>query len=218
MARRKGLLGRIARAFWSDRFEAEEEEAVAEEAESTGGMSDERMEAAAGDWVIEVQGTTMDFAITHEDGGLFAEPAGQSRILMAPTSDSTLTIAEAQATVTFHFEADGSVERATLSQGADMPMRRVENVTLTEGQLADFAGTYFSDELQTFYEVTVEDGSLKIHHLEMEPMALNHREGDTFSASAFFLATVEFKRTGNGAVTGFEASNGRTAGVWFRRQ
>ncbi len=56
------------------------------------------------------------------------------------------------------------------------------------------------------------------HHLRMAPLTLTHREGDEFSGSAFFLATVAFQRSGGGQITGFMAGNGRTTGVWFRRQ
>ena len=48
-------------------------------------------------------------------------------------------------------------------------------------------------------------------------MPLAHRRDDEFSTEFTFLATIAFQRVGNGRVTGFLASNGRTKGVWFRR-
>ncbi len=99
-----------------------------------------------------------------------------------------------------------------------MPMTRVEKVELTAEDLAEFAGRYYSEELETRFEVKVEDGKLMAHHLRMAPLTLTHREGDEFSGSAFFLATVAFQRSGGGQITGFLAGNGRTTGVRFRRQ
>ncbi|MFC1662161.1 hypothetical protein ACFL3S_12050, partial [Gemmatimonadota bacterium] len=122
-----------------------------------------------------------------------------------------------EASITVRYEEDGSANRATLHQNGDTPMRRVEAVELTPDDLAEYTGRYFSEELETFYEITVEDGKLNANNLRLLPLTLNHREGDKFSAEAFFFAQVEFKRAGNGMITGFTASNGRTREVLFRK-
>ena len=96
-------------------------------------------------------------------------------------------------------------------------MRRVDRMELTAEGLEEYAQRYFCEELEIYYEVRVEDAQLVIHNLRLEPIALTHSEGDTFSGDAFFLRTVEFQRAGSGQVMGFMASNGRTKNVWFRR-
>ena len=64
--------------------------------------------------------------------------------------------------------------------------------------------------------MTVEDGGLVLHHLDMaEPLTLRHTGGGSFSSSVVFLNTIAFERTGNGRVTGFTVSNGRTKGIRF---
>ena len=215
-----GVGGRIARLFFGDDLEEEEEEEAAEAGEETGeeaGMSDERKEAIAGDWVIEVQGLSIPLAVMLEDGELFVEFDGESRTMARPTSDSTMTLAAADATLTFSFEPDGSVTTGTLVQaGTEMALRRAENAELSEEELEAYAGRYFSDELETFYEVTVEDGALVARHLDMaEPLTLRHTGGGSFSSPVVFLNTIAFERDGNGRVNGFTVSNGRTKGVRF---
>ena len=215
-----GLGRRIAELFFADDLESAEEDdaAEADEGDAESGMSPERMEAVAGDWVIDVAGTSLDAEITTEDGRLYFQAAGQPRSEARILSDSTVAIVAAQAEFTFHFQPDGATDEATLRQaGAELPMRRTEATELSDEQLQSYVGRYFSEELETFYEVKLDDGKLTVHHLDMDPMPLRHRDGDEFSASVFFLATVAFQRAGNGSVTGFAASNGRTKGVWFRR-
>ena len=95
---------------------------------------------------------------------------------------------------------------------------RVEKVELTADDLAAFAGRYYSEELETLFEVKVKDGELVAHNIRMAPLTLTHRDGDEFSTGAFFFATIAFQRSGNGQITGFMGSNGRTRDVWFRRQ
>ena len=69
-----------------------------------------------------------------------------------------------------------------------------------------------------FYDVTVEEGALVARHLDMaDPLTLRHTGGDDFSSSVVFLNTIAFERAGNGRITGFTVSNGRTKGVWFQK-
>ncbi len=206
----------IATLFFEDEFEPEEAEEETTTSETS--MSVERMEAIAGDWVIEGGGVTLAIVYSVEDGQVFAQATGQPKFRVIPTSDSTFNFDGVAASVTFHFESDGTVDRATHHQGGNMSMRRVERVELTAEDLEEFANRYFCEELEVFYELKVEEGQLVIHNLRMEPIQLTHSEGDTFSSSQFFLATVEFRRSGNGQITGFFASNGRTKNVWFQRQ
>ncbi|MFG1691295.1 serine hydrolase domain-containing protein [Gemmatimonadota bacterium] len=208
---------RIAIAFFEDRLDPVEEEVEEPEAEASGSMTPERMEAIAGDWVIEASGASLGIVYSVEDGEMFAQATGQPRIRVIPKSDSTFTFEGVAASVTFHFESDGSVVRATHHQNGDAGMRRIEKAELTSEDLQAYVGRYFSEELETFYEITVEDGKLMANHRNMEPFALTHGEGDDFTGTVFFFASVAFERVGNGEITGFMASNGRTRNVWFRK-
>lgn len=222
-----GLGVRIAQAFFAEELEDEEEaeegqsDAVDEETEEGAAgetMPPERVEAIVGAWVISAPGTQLDADVTTEDGKIFFQAVGQPRLEASPTSDSTVAIAVAQAAFTFHFDADGAANTATLHQGGlDMPMRRTEAEPLDEAALAEFAGRYLSEELETFYEIEAEDGGLVLRHIDMEPVALRHREGDEFTTEVIFLATIEFERDADGRVTGLRVSNGRTRGVWFAK-
>lgn len=210
-----GMGGRIARLFFADDLEEDEEEAVADEGD--GRMSQERMEVVAGRWVLNAQGVSLDVEITTEDGQLFFQAAGQPRAPVQTLSDSTAAIPAAQASFTFHFEPDGTTTAATFRQGVEMEMRRSESRDLTDEEMNAYVGRYYSEELETYYEVRLGSDGLVLHHLDMPPTPLAHRAGDEFSTEFIFLATIAFHRVGNGQVTGFAASNGRTKGVWFRR-
>lgn len=222
-----GLGLRIARAFFADELEADDEDEDAEDAgdEETGEdaagetMPPERVDAIAGAWVISIPGSELDADITTEDGRIFFQAVGQPRVEASPTSDSTVAIAVAQAAFTFHFDAAGAADSATLHQGGlDMPMRRSTAEPLAETALADFAGRYLSDELDALYEIEAEDGGLVLRHIDMEPVALRHRDGDDFTSEVVFLATIEFERDEDGRITGLRVSNGRTRGVWFGKR
>jgi hypothetical protein len=79
-----------------------------------------------------------------------------------------------------------------------------------------FTGRYFSDELETFYDLSVEGGQLVIRHRRFGPVALTHTNGDTFSG-ALPVTQVVFRRDAQGIVTGFDAGNGRARGIIFKK-
>jgi CubicO group peptidase (beta-lactamase class C family) len=212
-----GMWEDLAEAFFGEHLEPKEEEPAAGPDDSTAHAtpSAEQLEAIAGTWSFV--GAPLMIEYTVQDGRLFAQATGQPRFRVDPTSDSTFMFVGVEASVTFHFEADGSVSRATHHQNGDTPLEKVTEPSLTPEQLLAFEGRYWSDELETLYTLTVEDSVLTAHHRRLEPFGLTHRTGDEFSGGMWFFGTVRFDRDPTGAVSGFLASNGRTRDIWFAR-
>lgn len=200
----------LAEAFFGDEMEPEEAEEEVGEAE----MSDARKEAIAGLWRSE---SGLEIQIEFEDGALTAAPQGQPTLALVPTSDSTLTITGVEASLTVHFEEDGSAERATLNQGGETSMNRVDPAdALTPEMLAAYEGRYWSDEMQVAFELMVQDGELVARSLRLPDITLEPGSPDRFGAGV--VGTFVFERAGNGTVTGFVADNDGTTGVWFERE
>lgn len=200
----------LAEAFFGDEMEPEEEEEDLPGAE----MNDARKAAVAGLWRLE---SGPEIEIEFEDGVLTASPQDQPTLELVPTSDSTLAITGVEASITVHFEEDGSAERATLNQGGENPMIRVDPAdALTPEVLAAYEGRYWSDEMQVAFELVVEEGELVARSLRLPDITLEPGSPDHFAAG--LVGTFAFQRAGNGTVTGFMADNGRTTGVWFERE
>ena len=84
----------------------------------------------------------------------------------------------------------------------------------TTEDLGAFVGRYFSQEIETFYMVTLEEDRLVLQQRRMDDRNLNPRAVDTFARGGL---EVSFERDRNGKVIGFYMSNGRTRGVRFER-
>ena len=82
--------------------------------------------------------------------------------------------------------------------------------------LASYTGRYFSEELETFYDLSVEGGQLVIRHRRFGPVALTRTSEDTFSAT-LPVSKIVFRRDAQGGVTGFEAGNGRARDITFKK-
>lgn len=207
-------MGEIEELFFGDRLEPAPAGTTEDEGPATA-MPPERMEAIAGDWIIEAPGLPVTFSF--QNGQLWAEPQGQSRIQVTPTSDSTVAHQALSVSIVFHFEADGSVSRATFTQGQASPMTRRQADEMSVDALESLAGRYYSRERELWVEVRVDDGGLVLDRLRADPLKLSNRSGLTFSGT-FPFAEIEFQRASNGSITGLVAGNGRTKGVLFVRE
>ncbi len=148
-----------------------------------------------------------------QGGQLRLEVPGQPTLPLRPTSMTSFEVVGAPAQITFNVAADSSIEGITFNQGGQHPGRRVVEKAV---DLAAFVGRYFSEELETFYDLSVEDGKLVIRHRRFGPVSLTHTSGDSFSGT-LPVSQVVFRRDADGKVTGFEAGNGRARGIMFER-
>jgi hypothetical protein len=153
-----------------------------------------------------------------DESTFYIQGTGQPELEIAPTSDSTFKIVVVDAHVTFHREDDGSVGRLTLNQNGVHPATRVDDDPMTEEEMAAYVGRYFGEEVEAYWDVVARDGELVVTHRRMDDITLTPNPGkeDSFGGG-FPFATLSFERGEDGAVTGFNAANGRTRDVWFGR-
>ena len=157
---------------------------------------------------------------TREDETLYAQLTGQPRLEIVPTSATSFRLLAVEASLTFLRGEDGEVEGVTLHQGgAEQRATRLEGEAPeawapTGDDLADFAGRFFSDELETFYTFSVEDGELVMYQRRLGDVTLTTGEEDEFSGGGLSFA---FERDRNGEVIGFYLGNVRTRDVRFGR-
>lgn len=210
-----GMWTDLADAFFGDYLEPEEDEEPVEADTDHSEPNPEQLQAIAGTW--RFIGAPLMIEYTVEDGELYAQATNQPRFKVEPTSDSTFRFVGVEASVTFHFEEDGTVSRATHHQGPDSPMEKVVAPDLTVDQLKAFEGRYWSEELETLVTVVMEDSTLMAHHRRLEPFKLTHTVDDEFGAGMWAYGVVRFARDPDETVSGFLSGNGRTRDVWFRR-
>lgn len=82
-------------------------------------------------------------------------------------------------------------------------------------KLSDFAGSFYSPELETRYEFEVVNDTLVSHHQRHDDWKLRATKADQFNAP--ILGNLDFYRE-KGKIAGFRASNGRVRNLKFVRQ
>jgi CubicO group peptidase (beta-lactamase class C family) len=205
-----GIAGVVLDAFFSEHMTAEQS------ADATAAVTvpPATLRRYAGKYEMTTLGGLLVTVELHE-GQLRIQLPGQQPLPLRPVSVNSFEVAGAPARVTFHAADDEVAEQLTFHQEGDHPGRRVPDERPAV-DLTAFSGRYFSEELETFYDLSVEDGQLVIRHRRFGPAQLTHTEGDSFSGT-LPVSQVVFRRDAQGNVTGFEAGNGRARGILFEK-
>lgn len=216
-----GIAAELAETFFGEFMEPEEEPVEVASDFDPANYDPEAFDEFVGRYALDdVPNFILIFF--REDSTLYTQATGQPRIELAPTSDSTFAITAVEASIDFHRDADGHVVALTLNQGGANRATRLPDEAEDEGgweptldALSDFAGRYFSEEVETFYTVAVEDSALVLKHRRMDDISLTPGEEDTFTSGVF--TPVTFERDRNGRIIAFYLANGRTRDVRFRK-
>ena len=175
----------------------------------------ENFDPLTGRYELEIQpGFILSF---DRDGDrLYTQATNQPEIDLTATSDSTFSLVGIDASVTFHLNEDNSADSLTLHQNGHHVAHKVD-WNPSHDELIEYTGSYFSQEIQSIYTITIEDSSLVLKNYHMEDMVMNPGNIDEFSAG-FPLGSIEFIRNDIEMITGFSASNGRTRDVYFEKR
>ncbi len=95
-----------------------------------------------------------------------------------------------------------------------VPVRDEDEVTAKKKvDLTQYAGNYYSPDIETIYRLFVQDGQLKVCRRAEDVFTLQHLSGDNFLSEG--NGEFQFERNRKGRVTGFEVSVSRAANVPF---
>ena len=216
-----GVAFRLAEAFFGHEMEADEDEEAASSEDSTfdpEAYDPEDFDEFVGRYSLDV---APDFILSffREEDKFYTQATGQPRVEILPTSDSTFALTIVDASIAFHKNDEGEVDGLTLFQGGErhatrLPDEEEEEWKPTAEDLAQFVGRYFSEEIETFYDISLEDDTLVVRQRRMDDIKLTPGKRDEFSGGIF---SFEFERGSDGGVAGFALSNGRTRGVKFEK-
>ncbi|MBK8247640.1 MAG: serine hydrolase [Gemmatimonadetes bacterium] len=214
-----GIAFRIAKAFFP---ELTPPNAVAAAPFDPATYDAKRFDPFVGRYALDA---APNVVLTFRRGGdsLMAQVTGQPPFQIYPTSDSTFAVRVVAASVTFHRDAQAKVTGMTLHQGGDNKATRLAGEAEkpwapNAAELAKYSGRYFSEELETFYEISVKDGKLTATNRRTGTGSMAPGAKGTFTASGGGgEITLVFEYDKNGQVLAFYAGNGRSRDIRFAR-
>jgi hypothetical protein len=156
---------------------------------------------------------------TFADGRLRLEYPGAGSFELAPLSADRFRALEAPVSVEVSFEAPPGARRrmlVSLEGGKPGIYEEAEPASPGPADLPVYAGTYYSEELDTTYTIALDDGALALRVNHAAPVPLRPTTKDAFTSP--LGAQFEFRRDARGRVSGFNANAGRIRNVWFARR
>ena len=208
---------RLADAFFGEHMAPKEEEG--DETFDPASYDPADFDELVGRYALDAAPTFI-IAVSREDDTFYAQATGQPRLEIVPTAELTFRLIQVEASLIFERNDEGAIDGATLDQNDQL-----QHATRLDGDeavaweptvddLENFAGRYFSQEIETFYTLAVEEERLIARQRRRGDMDLTPGDEDTFTGGAMTLA---FERDRNSQVIGFYLSNVRTRDVRFER-
>jgi len=115
------------------------------------------------------------------------------------------------------FLADELKEEPEQAQPVSQPEEET-SFDVSTVNLSDYTGRFYSDELETFYDLAVEQDTLVAHHQRHDDFNIIPVNTDKFQGSVWFMNDIEFTRDARGKVDGMKVSNGRVRNLKFRKE
>lgn len=158
--------------------------------------------------------------ISLKDGKLRADQFSAQSFELAAVAANRFRVmgVSVEAELTFEGVAGKERPRITLNRENSKPeiFEPIEAAPPTPQQLAEYAGSYFSEELDTKYTLAVEENQLAIRG-----KSGSLRKSQATFRDAFITGEgvqFEFQRDGNGRIAGFAVQAGRVRNIRFDRQ
>ncbi len=84
-------------------------------------------------------------------------------------------------------------------------------------ELKLYAGSYYSEELLTTYNLIIENGDLVVRHLRFGDNVLTPVILDVFTNTSWRFSTLKFEKNSSGKISGFRISSMRARNIYFEK-
>jgi CubicO group peptidase (beta-lactamase class C family) len=160
-----------------------------------------------------------DMRIVVNDGKLWVAGVGKDRLELRPLGPAHFYLKELNLDVAFTPKSDGGMS-VKITQGSDVNEgdRLPPAEAAIVADLSSYAGTYWSEELETQYTFFVRDGKLFALHSHHGEFELTPTLRDQFSSGEWFASRIRFVRDATGKVVNAVMGGGRVTGVTFVRK
>jgi hypothetical protein len=154
---------------------------------------------------VELRAGKLFFAFDGNNGELIAR------------SKERFEISNLDGEVTFA-PAEGGARQLVFDSSGRPPIvfTALAPLTPTAAQLADYAGNYYSEELDAVYKLAVKDGKLVLTRRKYGPLVPQAVAQDVFAVPG--TGSIRFTRDAQGHVTGLVFSRGRIKNLRFDKQ
>jgi CubicO group peptidase (beta-lactamase class C family) len=154
--------------------------------------------------------------ISLREGKLYVSTGGANSLLV-PIDANRFRVSEEPIEAVFETSPEGTPLRLTVNETGAMPIKLDAMPPADTSKLSEYEGTYYSEEIDSTYRVTLKDGNLVVTRKKFGPVQLTPRFRDAFSSPGI-LRLFRFTRDAQNRVDGFRLSAGRIRNFLFVKQ
>lgn len=204
----------VAGIYLKDELQAEEDEELTDEgAEEPVMVPDSLLQKYTGRYLVN---ESIILEIRAKNGEISLSVMDQPAQTLVARSDTTFYHTNFDLNFAFRRNPGGKIDRMiVLYEGGEDEAIKLPPFDSQKVNLEKFTGTFYSEELQTAYEIKVENDTLTAFHQRHDPITLRPLKEDQFMGSAWYFGNVNFSRDQNGMVNGCRVSSGRVKNVYF---
>jgi len=194
---------------------AEPDAPVAPEDEPTIALSEDALRAFEGYYWLASQNNFRRIYL--KEGALVYDRAGSGESRLAPIGPNRFKMLDPGVNAVVEFST-GNGEKALVfktSGEEDTRMEAYDYESLARAPLAGYTGSYYSPELDTSYEIILENGQLLRRHSRHPDQPLTFIRPDLFNMGGWFQ--VQFTRDAQGSITGLTMNNARIRNLAFQK-
>ncbi len=147
--------------------------------------------------------------ISLEDDNMYTQATGEDKQLMTAVSKNKFWVEPYEAYIDF-----GTNEY--LYKGKKYAKKKSISA-ITPDYLKAYTGLYYSEELNTAYEVKLNNGILSLTNLRNGVISLHPKWYDGFETDTWYAPIIEFERNGNDDISGFRATQERSRNQRFEK-
>ena len=157
--------------------------------------------------------------VREAQGRLYFLLGGTTPRELRATGGHNFAAAEPGVSVSFAPGENGTVAGVELRvPGRTLSGKRLEPFALTDARARRYEGRYFSEELQTYYDVVRNDGGLLVRRLRGEDIPLRPISPNRFLDAAIGDLSVTFSQRRSGRIDGLTLSVDRARNLHFDKQ
>jgi CubicO group peptidase (beta-lactamase class C family) len=157
----------------------------------------------------------MKMKVYIEDNSLIVNVPGWGPTNMRPLSETLFYVHSGPQKFFFQKNDSGTYDLVLLQDGKEYVFLRMEVFKPSLASLEEYAGEYYSEELQTTYHLVVRNNTLIAAHLKNEDVILIPEDKDEFSSDLWWFRSIRFDRNANDEIVGFQMDGFRATNLKF---
>jgi len=214
-----GMAHRIVDIYLKDQIKTEPKAEIKEEPEVTTTeeitVDQGILQTYVGDYELQ---PGFIITVTAENSDLSVQATGQPMIGTKPVSNTKFRLVGVDAEIEFLSKDDGGINALKLNQnGRVMEAPRMASFDKAVVDLSNYTGTYYSEELSSYYHIHLEGDQLVVKHQRHSDFNLDLVKEDSFASSTWYFGQLEFVRDTTNKINGFKVNAGRVRNLHFDR-